>query len=63
MNTQITYIKLRNNLTGLFYADGRCFTACEHDATRIEKDSVSHRFVRFVFAADKNNNVEEVAAQ
>jgi hypothetical protein len=63
MNTQTTYVKLRNKLTGFFYADGRCFTANEHDATRIEKDSVSHRFVRFVFATDKHDNVEEVAAQ
>jgi hypothetical protein len=61
-HTTSKVIKLRNKLTGLYYADGHCFTAGEDSATLVQADSASHRFIRFVFGADKFDTIEEVAA-
>jgi hypothetical protein len=61
-HTTSKVIKLRNKLTGLYYADGRCFTASEDSATPVQANSVSHRFIRLVFGADKFDAIEEVAA-
>ena len=54
-------IKLRNKLTGLFYADGRCFTANEDEATVVEHGSIDHLAICFTFALDKHCNVEGIA--
>jgi hypothetical protein len=64
MKTQNTQIKLRNKLTGLYFAEGKSsgFSATKNEATIVQRGSAPHRFIRFVFGADKFDTIEEVSA-
>jgi hypothetical protein len=64
MKTQNTQIKLRNKLTGLYFAEGKSsgFSATENEATVVERGSAPYHFIRFVFGADKFDTIEEVSA-
>ena len=63
-HTTSKVIKLRNKLTGLYFREGAAggFSATKAAATPVHADSVSHRFIRFVFGADQFDTIEEVAA-
>jgi hypothetical protein len=61
-HTTSTVIKLRNKLTGLYYADGRCFNATEADATPVVKDSVDHALIRYTFLPENMVEVGELAS-